>query len=39
MSKSVTELVKQLKEQGQDFEWYPSTDEMISKITPSYMSE
>lgn len=39
MSKSVTELVKQLKEQGQDFEWYPSTDEMISKITPSIIDE
>lgn len=27
--KSVNQLVKELKEQEQDFEWYPSTDEMI----------
>lgn len=31
---NTTSLVKELKKQSQDFEWYPSTNEMFSVIEP-----
>ena len=31
---SVNVVVQELKEQEQDFEWYPSTDEMFAVIEP-----
>ena len=32
---SVNVVVQELKEQEQDFEWYPSTDEMFAVIEPA----
>ena len=30
--KSVNQLVAEIKENGQDFEWYPTTTEIVSAL-------
>lgn len=38
MSKNnINDLIETLKEQGQDFEFYPTTEEIIDKIVPSIL--